>query len=138
MPPRLMLDHLDAPLYIWVLRSYGSLWTFSLSSTNVWGTGIDDADNNRADTHFTLRTVLRKLSDVTAHTDSCSGFVAQSGKRECMCPSDQGNPSPTWLLQGRRGTGILACVYLNPTYGTLVRKLYSKAEKYRGLREIYK
>lgn len=45
---------------------------------------------------------------------------------------------PTWLLQGWRGIVMLAYVKRSPTYGTLVGKLCSKANKYRGLRQIYK
>lgn len=83
MRPHLTLDHLDVFLCIWVLCSYGSFRTFSLNSTNVWGTGRDDADNNRVDTHFALWTALLKFSGVTAHTDNCNIFKAQSGKLEC-------------------------------------------------------
>lgn len=76
MLPYLMLDHLGARLYIWVLRGDGSFWTFSLNSTNARGAGTDDTDNNRADAHLTLWTELRKLPGVTAHTDSCGIFMA--------------------------------------------------------------
>lgn len=87
-------DHLDVFPSIWVLSSYGSFWTFSLTSTNVWGTGRDDADKNRVDTHFALWTVLLKLTAVTAHIDNRNIFKAQSGKLECMWSKRPGESGP--------------------------------------------
>lgn len=44
---------LDFRLFTWMLCSYGSFWTSSLNSTNVWGTGLDDADNTETElTYF--------------------------------------------------------------------------------------